>query len=363
MNQDSKLFEPYSLGHMPVANRIVMAPLTRNRALPGNIPGPLTVTYYTQRASAGLIITEAAPVCPEGHGYPRTPGIHSDEQIAGWRNVTDAVHAAGGHIYLQLWHVGRISHPSLQPDGVLPVAPSALRPAGQVWTGGGLEDYPTPRALESNEIPGIVAAYRQAALNARAAGFDGVEIHGANGYLLDQFLRSSTNLRTDDYGGTLEKRARLMLEVVEAVCDAIGSDRVGIRLSPENRFNDISDDDPQTTFEYVAKALNRFRLAYLRVLEGVVGVPSSAADVFDYKALRACFEGPYMANNGYDRQRAMDVIASGSADLVAFGRHFISNPDLVARLRAGAAIAEPDTKTLYTGEEHGYIDYPALNPA
>jgi N-ethylmaleimide reductase len=271
MSNPETLFQPYALGPTPLANRIVMAPLTRNRALPGNVPGPMTVTYYTQRASAGLIITEASPVCAEGHGYPRTPGIHSTEQIAGWRAVTDAVHAAGGKIFMQLWHVGRISHPSLQPNGAAPVAPSALKPGGQVWTGSGLADYVTPRALELAEISSLVEAYRQGAANARDAGFDGVEIHGANGYLLDQFLRSSTNLRTDAYGGSLAKRARLMLEVTEAVCSVWGGERVGIRLSPENSFNDIHDEQPKASFEYVATELNRFGLAYLHVLEGEVG--------------------------------------------------------------------------------------------
>ena len=360
MSNPETLFQPYALGPTPLANRIVMAPLTRNRALPGNVPGPMTVTYYTQRASAGLIITEASPVCAEGHGYPRTPGIHSTEQIVGWRAVTDAVHAAGGKIFMQLWHVGRISHPSLQPNGAAPVAPSALKPAGQVWTGNGLADYVTPRALELAEISSLVETYRQGAVNARDAGFDGVEIHGANGYLLDQFLRSSTNLRTDAYGGSLANRARLMLEVTEAVCSVWGGERVGIRLSPENSFNDIHDEHPKASFEYVATELNRFGLAYLHVLEGEVGVPAKADASFDYAALRACFKGPYMANNGYDRQRAIAAIAGGSADLIAFGRHFISNPDLPARLKSGAAIVDPDTKTLYAGEAHGYIDYPAL---
>jgi N-ethylmaleimide reductase len=270
------------------------------------------------------------------------------------------VHAAGGKIFMQLWHVGRISHPSLQPNGAAPVGPSALKPAGQVWTGSGLADYVTPRALELVEIAGIIAAYQQAASNAREAGFDGVEIHGANGYLLDQFLRSSTNLRSDAYGGSLAKRARLMLEVTEAVCSVWGGERVGIRLSPENSFNDIHDEQPKTTFEYLATELNRFGLAYLHVLEGEVGVPAKADAGFDYAALRACFKGPYMANNGYDRQRAVAAIADGNADLIAFGRHFISNPDFPARLESGAAIVDPDTKTLYAGEAHGYIDYPTL---
>lgn len=358
MPSPEDLFQPYQLGATRLANRIVMAPLTRNRALAGNVPGPLAVTYYTQRASAGLIITEASPVCPEGHGYPRTPGIHTPEQIAGWRAVTDSVHAAGGHIFLQLWHVGRISHPSLQPNGAAPVAPSALLPAGKVWTGTGLEDYVMPRALTRDELPGIVAAYRQAARNARAAGFDGVEVHGANGYLLDQFLRSSTNRRDDDYGGPIENRARLLLEVVAAVTGELGSDRVGVRLSPENRFNDISDADPQASFGYVVERLSPLGLAYLHVLEG--DMTGQSAPGFDYGALRRAFAGPYMANCGYDRSRALAAVSDDKADLIAFGRAFISNPDLPARLAADAPLAEADTKTFYAGEEKGYTDYPAL---
>ncbi len=352
------LFTSIRLGALDLPNRIVMAPLTRNRALAGNVPGPLTVTYYRQRASAGLIVSEASPVCAEGHGYPRTPGIHSAAQVAGWRAVTDAVHAEGGRIFLQLWHVGRISHPSLQPDGAAPVAPSALKPAGQVWTGSGLSDYVTPRALARDELPGIVAAYRQAAMNAKEAGFDGVEVHGANGYLLDQFLRSSTNRRDDDYGGAVENRARLLCEVVQAACEVFGAGRVGIRLSPENRFNDIGDENPQATFEYVARALSPLGLAYLHVLEG--DMTSDAAPAVDYARLKAAFAGPYMANNGYDKARATAAIASGRADLVAFGRPFISNPDLPARLAADAPLADANPKTFYSGEEKGYIDYPAL---
>lgn len=352
------LFAPIRLGALTLPNRIVMAPLTRNRALDGNVPGPLTVTYYRQRASAGLIITEASPVCAEGHGYPRTPGIHSAAQVAGWRAVTDAVHAEGGRIFLQLWHVGRISHPSLQPNGAAPVAPSALQPAGQVWTGSGLQDYVTPRALARDELPGIIAAYRQAALNAQDAGFDGVEVHGANGYLLDQFLRSSTNQRDDDYGGPIGNRARLLLEVMEAVIEVFGADRVGVRLSPENRFNDISDAEPQATFDYVVDRLSPLGLAYLHVLEG--DMTGQSAPGFDYAALRRAFAGPYMANCGYDRARAMAAVAGGQADLIAFGRAFIANPDLPARLAADAPLNEADTKTFYAGEEKGYIDYPTL---
>ncbi len=264
----------------------------------------------------------------------------------------------GGRIFLQLWHVGRISHPSLQPNGAAPVAPSALKPAGQVWTGSGLQDYVTPRALARDELPGVIAAYRQAALNAKAAGFDGVEVHGANGYLLDQFLRSSTNQRDDDYGGPIGNRARLLLEVMDTVIEVFGADRVGIRLSPENRFNDISDANPQATFGYVVDRISPLGLAYLHVLEG--DMTGQSAPGFDYAALRRAFAGPYMANCGYDRGRAMAAVAGGQADLIAFGRAFISNPDLPARLAADAPLNEADTKTFYAGEEKGYIDYPAL---
>ncbi|MDX9706535.1 MAG: alkene reductase [Azospira sp.] len=358
MSQESTLFTPIRIGTLTLPNRIVMAPLTRSRALAGNVPGPLAVTYYRQRASAGLIVSEASPVCPEGHGYPRTPGIHTPEQVAGWRAVTDAVHAEGGRIFLQLWHVGRISHSWLQPGGAAPVAPSAIRPAGQVWTNDGLQDYPTPRALASDELPGIVAAYRQAAVNADTAGFDGVEVHGANGYLLDQFLRSSANQRGDDYGGPVENRARLLLEVVQAVADVLGAGRTGLRISPENRFNDIDDENPQATFEYVAQALAPLGLAYLHVLEGDMSGPSQP--VVDYAKIKAAFAGPYIANNGYDKARATAALAEGRADLVAFGRAFIANPDLPARLATDAPLAEADPKTFYSGEEKGYVDYPAL---
>ena len=321
-------------------------------------PTAMNATYYAQRASAGLLITEAAPICLEGHGYPRTPGIHSPAQIAGWQKVTEAVHAKGGRIFLQLWHVGRISHPSLQPGNVLPVAPSALKPEGQAFTYEGLQDYVTPRALEASELPGIVAAFRRAAENAKAAGFDGIEVHAANGYLLDQFLRDGTNRRDDAYGGSVAKRCRLLLEVLEAVTKVWGADRVGVRISPVNTFNDIADSDPRATFEYLAAALQPYRLAYLHVVEGdMTGRPAPA---MDYPRLKALFGGPYLANNGYDRSRALAAVAEGRADLVAFGRPYIANPDLVERLKADAPLTTPDPDTFYSGEERGYIDYPAL---
>lgn len=362
MNNKS-LFEPIDLGPTHLANRIVMAPLTRNRALDGNVPQANAATYYAQRADAGLIITEATQVCPEGQGYPNTPGIHSAAQIAGWKRVTEAVHAKGGKIFLQLWHVGRISHSSLQPGGKLPVAPSAIAPAGQVYTLQGMKPYETPRALETEELPGIVDSYAQGARNAREAGFDGVEVHGANGYLLDQFLRSVSNKRHDAYGGSIENRARLLLEVTEAVTKIWGADRVGVRISPTQPFNDMHDDTPQETFEYVARQLNRFGLAYLHVLEGTQDVPHDRLAAFDYGRLRAAFAGTYLANCNYDYARAAEALRSGHADLVAFGRLFISNPDLVKRFEIGAALTPPDSSTFYSGGDKGYIDYPALEAA
>lgn len=354
------LFSPARFGAIELDNRVVMSSLTRNRAGAGNVPTALAAEYYRQRASAGLILTEATPICAEGHGYPRTPGIHTPEQIAGWKRVTAAVHGAGGKIALQLWHVGRISHPDLQPGGILPVAPSAIRPAGQVFTGQAMKDFVTPRALEPAEIPGLVATYAQAARNAMEAGFDGVELHAGNGYLLDQFLRSSTNRRTDAYGGSKENRARLLLEVLDAVCDAIGNERVGLRLSPVTPFNDISDDDPQATFDYVVAQLNPLRLAFLDVLQGTGGAPREQWLPFDYGRLRALYAGNLIRNNGYDFTTAQAEVSSGGADAIAFGRLLLANPDLVERFRRGAPLNPPDYATFYTGEAKGYVDYPFL---
>lgn len=354
------LFSPARFGAIELANRVVMSSLTRNRAGAGNVPTPLIAEYYRQRASAGLILTEATPICAEGHGYPRTPGIHTPEQVAGWKQVTAAVHGAGGKIALQLWHVGRISHPDLQPGGALPVAPSAIRPAGQVFTGQALKDYVTPRALELSEIPALVESFAQAARNAMAADFDGVEIHAGNGYLLDQFLRSSTNHRTDAYGGCKENRARLSLEVLDAVCAAIGNDRVGLRLSPVTPFNDISDAHPQETFDYVVTQLNPLQLAFLDVLQGTGGAPKDEWIPFDYDQLHALYSGKLIRNNGYDFGTAQQAVTSGAADAIAFGRLLLANPDLVERFRRGAPLNAPDYETLYSGEEKGYTDYPFL---
>lgn len=354
------LFSPARFGAIELANRVVMSSLTRNRAGEGNVPTPLMAEYYRQRASAGLILTEATPVCAEGHGYPRTPGIHTAAQIAGWKQVTAAVHAAGGKIALQLWHVGRISHPDLQPGGAVPVAPSAIRPAGQVYTVQGMKDFVTPRALELAEIPALIERFAQAARDAVEAGFDGVEVHGGNGYLLDQFLRSSTNRRTDAYGGSKENRARLLMEVMAAVCRAIGSDRVGLRLSPVTPFNDISDDNPQETFDYVVRELNSLKLAFLDILQGTGGAPKAEWIPFDYDRLRGLYSGNLIRNNGYDFETAKQALASGAADAIAFGRLLLANSDLVERFRRSAPLNPPDYATFYSGEEKGYTDYAFL---
>lgn len=353
------LFSPVKLGPYELRNRIVMAPLTRSRAGNGNVPHTLNALYYAQRASAGLIIAEATQVSPSGQGYISTPGIHSSGQVEGWCKVTTAVHAAGGHIFLQLWHVGRISHRSFQPNGQLPVAPSAIKADGQTYLAEGFVPLETPRALETSEVPGIVADYRQGALNAMAAGFDGVEIHAANGYLIDQFLRDRTNQRTDQYNGSIENRNRFLSEVVDAVIGAAGAERVGVRVSPQNTFNDIDDSDPQSLFNHVAKSLSGKGLAYLHVIEG--DQMSGAPKPFDYAVLKRLFGGLYIANHGFDKTRANAVIADGRADLVAFGKPFISNPDLVIRLLLDAPFAPLDEDTLYGGGCKGYTDYPLLN--
>ncbi len=356
------LFTPVRLGRYELANRIVMAPLTRNRAGAGNVPQTMHAEYYAQRASAGLIITEATQASPQGIGYPGTPGIHTPEQIAAWRRVTDAVHDQGGRIFLQIWHVGRISHPSLQRDHALPVAPSAIRPAGDAFTETGPQRYVTPRALTRDEIPGIVASFRQGAANAIEAGFDGVEIHGANGYLLDQFLRDGSNRRTDRYGGSIENRARLLLEVVDAAAAEIGADRVGVRLSPINSFNSMSDSDPDVTFGYVAHQLSERGLAYLHVVETDFA-GASGENHYHRDALREAYRGTYIANGGYDQARARLAIQTGTADLVSFGAPYVANPDLVERFALDAPLNKPDPATFYGGDERGYIDYPFLDEA
>lgn len=357
------LFQSYTMGSLTLANRIVMAPLTRSRAASGDVPTPLMSIYYAQRASAGLIISEASQISPQGKGYIQTPGIYSAEQIAGWKLVTDAVHAKGGKIVIQLWHVGRISHPALQEGGALPVAPSAVTPNGWVFTGQGKEDMVTPRALELAELPGIVAEYKRAAQNAKAAGFDGVEIHAANGYLLDQFLRDKTNLRTDVYGGSIENRTRLLLEVTDAILEVWEKDRVGVRLSPISAVNDIDDSNPEPVFTHAVQELARRDIGFLHIVEGLTGGPRTPGRPtdFDLDKLRRLFPNTYIANNCYTRELAIEARAQNRADLIAFGRPFISNPDLVERLRRNAPLNALDADTLYGGDEHGYTDYPFLD--
>jgi N-ethylmaleimide reductase len=365
------LFQPYRLGPYALPHRIVMAPLTRSRARqPGNVPGPLNACYYAQRASAALIISEATQVSMQGQGYAWTPGIHGREQVEGWRVVTEAVHQAGGLIFNQLWHVGRISHPCLQPDQMLPVAPSAIRPSGMAFIEnangeGELVPFVTPRALQIEEMPYLVRQYFRGARNAMAAGFDGVEVHGANGYLLEQFLTSGANRRDDAYGGPVEHRARLLLEVVETVIEVWGSDRVGVRLSPLSAFNDISDADPEATFGYVAARLNDYDLACLHIVnpaaaaleQGTAPDPRALAMV---DLIRESYRGTLMIAGGFDRESAEAWLEQGRADLIAFGRKFLANPDLPERLRRRAPLNADDAATYYGGGAKGYTDYPTL---
>jgi N-ethylmaleimide reductase len=356
----SKLFSPFRIGDLELKNRVVMAPLTRIRASEGtDAPNELNAEYYRQRATAGLIISEASQISHQGQGYIHTPGVYTDAQVEGWKKVTEAVHAEGGRIFVQLWHVGRISHVSLQPGGASPVAPSAIRANTKTFTATGYTDVSEPRALESEEIPGIVADYVRAAESAKIAGFDGVEIHAANGYLLDQFLKDGTNKRTDAYGGSIENRARFALEVVDAVCRVWDKGRVGIRLAPVSPANDIEVSDPEKIFFYLVHELNARGLGFIHVVEGATGGPRDIAP-FDYVAFRKAFSGAYMANNGYTRDLAIDSLLHNRVDLVAFGKPFISNPDLVERLRLNAPLAAPDTGTFYGGGAKGYTDYPTL---
>lgn len=369
----SSLFTPFTIGDLTLPSRIVMAPLTRSRAGDGNVPTDLAVEYYSQRASAGLIITEATQISQQGQGYAWTPGIHSDAQIAGWRRVTDAVHAAGGRMFLQLWHVGRVSHPVFQPGGGLPVAPSVMPVPAQAFVPtddrkGTFADIPEPQALTLPGIAAIVEDYATAARNAIAAGFDGVEVHSANGYLLDQFLESASNQRNDDYGGSIENRRRLLLQVVDSVCAAIGSARVGVRLSPMGGSFGMGDDTPEETFVGAARALNTRHLAYLHLVEPAVRGRELATDVDPraealMHAMREAFTGPLILAGGYNGARATEALADGRGDLIAFGRPFIANPDLPMRLAQGATLAEPDPATFYGGDAHGYTDYPALTHA
>ena len=351
----SALFDPINLGDLELPNRIVMAPCTRCRADENSVPQEINAIYYGQRASAGLIITEASQISQQGSGYPGTPGIYTSEQIAGWQKVTARVHENDGRIFLQLWHVGRISHPCFQPGGKLPVAPSPVKPAGEAMTQDGMKPFETPHALDREEIKLVLDDFYRAAKNARLAGFDGVEIHAANGYLIDQFLRDRTNLRTDDYGGSIENRTRFLLEVTGTVTSVWEPNRVGVRLSPAAIFNDMNDSDPVALFTSAAKALNRFDLAYLHIIE-----LTETVDYFPFEKIRAVFNGPYMANAGYDFNTANDAVTKNRADLISFGQMFIANPDLPARFSRGAPLNKADPATLYSGDEEGYIDYPAL---
>jgi N-ethylmaleimide reductase len=354
------LFTEYKLGDLELSNRMVMAPMTRCRALSGNVPNPLAITYYVQRASAGFIITEGSQVSPQGVGYARTPGIHSPGQVDGWKKVTDAVHKTGGKIFLQLWHVGRVSHPDLL-GGELPVAPSALPVEGDVHTPLGKKKIETPRALRLDEIPGIIEQFRTGAHNAKAAGFDGVEIHGANGYLLDQFLKDGSNKRTDKYGGSLKNRVRLLLEITEAVIGVCGAARVGYRISPHFSSYSISDSNPRETFSYFAEELNKIRLGYLHMIEPVGGrMGATAPDAQLAPAIREIFKGTLILNGGYDARSGNEAIEKGNADLISFGTLFLANPDLPERFRKNAPLNSPDIATFYVGEEKGFIDYPMM---
>jgi len=353
----SALLSSYQLGDLQLRNRMVMAPMTRNRAGEGEVPTEMNAIYYRQRATAGLIITEASQVSPEGIGYPATPGIHSNDQVSGWQKITRAVHEEGGRIFIQLWFCGRISHPSLLPGNATPVAPSAIRPAGQAFTPDGMQDFVTPKALSVGEIDDIVEQYRQASHVASEAGFDGIEVHAANGYLIDQFLRDGSNQRDDAYGGSAENRMRLLNRVLDAVLEVWPSQRVGVRLTPENSFNDMSDSDPAGHFLYFIQQLNARNLAYLHILEGNMGGGDRA---LDYRVLRDAFNGSYIANNGYTRQSGEQALDNGDADLIAYGMPFLANPDLVERFRVGAELNPPNIDLLYGGGAEGYTDYPTL---
>jgi N-ethylmaleimide reductase len=361
----TSLFDPLRLGDLQLANRLVMAPLTRDRAGPGREPRELNAEYYAQRADprtgAGLIVSEGTQVGPLGQGYLDTPGMYSAGQLAGWRLVTDAVHARGGRIVAQIWHVGRISHASLLPPGEAPVSSTARAANGKTFTPAGFEPVATPRALATSEIPGVIDEFARAARNAIAAGFDGVEVHGANGYLVEQFLRDSCNDRTDAYGGSIAHRTRFATELMRAVCAAIGPGRVGLRLSPVTPANDIGQDsDPTALFTHLVKSLAPLGFAFIEIVEGATGGPRDFAP-FDFDALRRHWPGGWIVNNGYTPESAQDAVARGRADAVSFGKLFISNPDLARRLREGKPLAAWNPKTFYGGAAAGYTDYPALD--
>ena len=367
MTASSALYQPFHLGSLTLSNRMVMAPLTRSRANEQLAPTDLMRIYYEQRAGAGLIVTEATQICPQAQGYIGTPGIYSEEQVAGWKKVVDAVHAKSGKICMQLWHVGRISHTFFQPGNAAPVAPSAIRANAKVFIPSGFDDVSMPRALTVEEIRELVATFRQAAENAKRAGFDMVEVHGANGYLIDQFLRNKTNQRQDDYGGSIQNRARFLLEVVDAVCEVYPAARVGSRISPASTFNDIDDSNPQELFAYVVKELGQRGLGYLHVIEGQTGGPRDARPEVDFPMLENLFKSSgghaVMANNGYSREMAQAAVEGGKADLIAFGVPFIANPDLVERFKHGYPLNQADQTTFYAGGEKGYTDYPFYKAA
>ena len=361
MTDTSILFSPVRMGGLDLPNRVLMAPLTRNRAQPDGTPKDMAQTYYAQRASAGLILTEATQVTPMGKGYKDTPGIHDASHVAAWKKITDAVHAQGGRIYMQLWHVGRISHNSLLPDGQTPQAPSAIAANTKTFTEAGFEDCSEPHAVTKEEIEGLLDDYRRGAQNAKEAGFDGVEIHSANGYLIDQFLQDKTNQRDDEYGGSVENRMRFLRQVIDAVCEVWDRDYVGIRLSPLGQANDIGDSDPEGLFSEVYSLISAEKLAYLHVVEEFYGVDTSDEERAILKRLRQKFDGFYISNGGFDAKAAADVIADGHAQGVTFGRDFIANPDLPERFRQGAALNPQDPDTFYGGDEKGYTDYPFLD--
>ena len=355
------LFDPIQIGPLKFPHRVLMAPLTRCRAAEGHVPTDMNAEYYRQRASAGLIIAEATSVSPRGYGYPNTPGIHTQAQVEGWKKIVSAVHGAGGRIFLQLWHVGRISHPCFQPSGELPVAPSAIRPKGQIFTGKEMVDYVTPHALTLQEIPGVISEYIQGAKLAKEAGFDCVEIHNANGYLLDQFLRSGTNHRQDEYGGSPANRRRLTLEVTHAVIGVWGADRVGIRLSPAGVFNDMHDDTPMETFGQLLEELSRLKIAYAHVTRVTAqDLRHGAKEGVGPRELRKYFRGVVISAGGFDRASGDQAIEEGWADAIAFGVPFLSNPDLPERLRKNLPLNAPDESTFYASGPKGYTDYPFL---
>ena len=355
------LLEPVRLGDLSLPHRIVMAPMTRNRAGEGNAPEEMNVTYYRQRASAALILTEATPVEPRGHGYMAVPGIYTDRQQEGWREVVEAVHAGGGRIFLQLWHVGRIGHPLNLPFGAdETVAPSAVRPDGEIVTPEGMKPFPEPRALETTEVGEIVDRFRKAAERARAAGFDGVELHGANGYLVDQFLRDGTNRRRDRFGGSLENRVRFLAEVTRELVDVWGAERVGVRLSPLNPFNDMEDSEPERTFPYAASRLGELGISYLHIVEPDSEEATHGGEEHPVVTrMREEFGGTIMLNGGYDRESGNRAVAGGRAELVSFARLFLANPDLPRRFAEDLPLNEPDPDTFYGGDEEGYVDYPS----